>query len=268
MPAVTDIVTALAAAFAAATQASRLQANVTRTDKADGSPVTEGDLAADAAIRSVLARRCPGDAILSEEQPDDRQRLTAKRVWIIDPIDGTKEYLVGRADWAVQVALAEDGVLTLGVLAMPGLGITAVGIPGVGAWEIVDDRRKNLHCASGNNDVMIATTSPRNRPWLEKVQAALPDFSTVLCHSIGVKTWHIIAGKAALYVHAGPLAEWDAAAPAALLLAAGGTATDLAGNPLRFNTASALCPGVVFSRRADHTVLIARLKQGGLGMAE
>lgn len=265
MPAVlatVDIVTALAAAMAAATEATRLQAGVVSRDKPDGSPVTDGDLAADQAIRTVITQRCPADAIFSEERTDDARRLDARRVWIIDPIDGTKEYLAGRPDWAVQVALAIDGRLALGVLAMPALGVTALGVPGMGAWQIIDDRREVLRCATGNDQVLVASASRRNRPGLEKVQAALPELTTLHIYSIGVKVWNIIAGKAALFVHTKPLAEWDAAAPAALLLAAGGHATDLSGAPLRFNQPGGRCPGAVFSRRADHAALVARLAEG------
>lgn len=264
MLATVDIVTALAAALAAATAASRLQAGVASRDKPDGSPVTDGDLAADLAIRTVISERRPGDAIFSEERTDDPSRLGARRVWIIDPIDGTREYLAGRPDWAVQVALAIDGHLALGVLAMPGLGVTALGVPGMGAWQIIDDRREPLCCAEGNADMLVASSSRRNRSGLEKVQAALPEFTTRHIHSIGVKAWAIINGDAALYVHTKLLAEWDAAAPAALLLAAGGRATDLAGAALRFNSVSGRCPGVVFSRRHDHDSLIARLAAGGV----
>lgn len=266
MLATVDIVTALAAALAAATEASRLQAGVASRDKPDGSPVTDGDLAADQAIRTVINHRCPGDTIFSEERTDDPRRLGARRVWIIDPIDGTKEYLAGRPDWAVQVALAIDGHLVLGVLAMPGLGVTALGVPGMGAWQIIDDRREPLHCTQNEERVLVASSSRRNRPGLEKVQAALPEFTTRFVFSIGVKAWHIISGEAALYVHTKPLAEWDAAAPAALLIAAGGRATDLGGTALRFNSATGRCPGVVFSRRPDHDALIARLAAGGVGL--
>jgi 3'-phosphoadenosine 5'-phosphosulfate (PAPS) 3'-phosphatase len=259
---------ALAAATAAADAAARLQSTVTRTTKADGSPVTEGDLAADAAIRAVLAKHRPDDGILSEEVADDGARLAKRRVWIIDPIDGTKEYLAGNDGWAVQVALAIDGRIALGVLALPRLGGLALGIVGQGAWRIQPDgSRTPLVCASGNDDVLIASPSARNRDGQERVRAALPELRTLMIYSIGVKTWRIILGDAGVYTHTRLLAEWDAAAPAALLLAAGGHATDLAGNALRFNQPKPYCPGALYSKRADHADLAKRLADAGVGVS-
>lgn len=267
MPSTYDIVTALGATLAAAEEASRLQHGVTSRNKADGSPVTDGDLAADASIRAVINERSPEDAIFSEEFPDDPSRLHARRVWIIDPIDGTKEYLAGKAEWAVQVALTIDGELILGVLAMPGLGVTILGIPGLGAWNIIDHQRHPLTCAAGNDHVLVSSSSRRNQAGLERVLAALPEFSVSYIFSIGVKSWSIISGATALFVHPKPLAEWDVAAPAAVLLGAGGRATDLSGAALRFNSASGYCPSLVMSRRKDHDSIISRLSAGDVHLA-
>lgn len=259
-----EVSIAIRAAREAGATALQMQGGIEAVDKADGSPVTPGDLAADAIVRQHLTLNFPADAILSEEEADSSNRLTNRRLWIIDPIDGTKDYVAGTSEWAVQVALAVDGTLVLGVLDLPAEGLCLVGVPEHGAWILDTNGQRPLTVDPANLDVLITSKSLRNREAVAKVAAALPEFSSLHATSVGVKIWRMINGHAGLYVHPRPLAEWDAAAPAAVLLAAGGNVTDLTGAPLRFNSPAGRCPGLVYSKRSDHANLITRMAAAGV----
>ncbi|HEX3133894.1 MAG TPA: 3'(2'),5'-bisphosphate nucleotidase CysQ [Planctomycetota bacterium] len=259
-----EVSVAIRAAREAGATALQMQGGIEAVKKADGSLVTPGDLAADAIVRQHLTLNFPADAILSEEEADSGERLSNRRLWIIDPIDGTKDYVAGTGEWAVQVALAVDGTLAVGVLDLPAEGVCLVGVPGHGAWVLDAQGQRPLAIDPANGDVLITSLSKRNRDAVAKVAAALPEFRSLHATSVGVKIWRMISGRAGLYVHPRPLAEWDAAAPAAVLLAAGGNVTDLAGAGLRFNSPLGRCPGLVYSKRADHAALIARMAAAGV----
>ena len=262
-----EVSVALAAAREAGAMAKGLQGAVATRLKEDGSPVSDADLAADAIIRHHLVSHFPADAILSEEAPDAPARLACQRLWIIDPIDGTREYLNGRAEWAVQIALAIGGRLVLGVVGIPGEDLVLVGIPGVGGTVVAPAGASPLAIHHQARDVLISSDSKRNRAGAALVRAALPEFTTLHATSVGIKVWRMLQGRADLYVHPRRIAEWDVAAPAAVLLAAGGGATDLAGGEFRFNAAVPQAAGLVFSTRPDHAALIARLRQAQVGLA-
>jgi 3'-phosphoadenosine 5'-phosphosulfate (PAPS) 3'-phosphatase len=259
-----ELDTAMAAAQAGGAVALAMQGQVTSRTKSDGSPVTDGDLAADAAVRQVLAARRSDDAILSEEMPDDPGRLSARRLWIIDPIDGTKDYLAGAAEWAVQVAVAVDGRLAAAALAIPREGVVIAGGPGLGCWLRDAAGTRPYAAIPCPAPCLITSRSPRNADHVARVRTALPEFAWSPTTSVGVKVWRMLQGVADLFVHPRSIAEWDAAAPAGVLAAAGGTATDLAGAPLVYNSPAGRCPGLIFSTRTDHAALCARLGAAGV----
>lgn len=252
------------AAAAAGAEALRLQATAGRRDKSDGSPVTDGDLAADRIVRETVLGAFPGDALFSEERVDDPVRLANRRVWIVDPIDGTRSYAAGGGEWCVQVGMSIDGRLALGVLDLPARGIQVWAVAGAGGGIADRSGERPLQPVAGVRDILAGGTSERNRPHLAKVLAALPEFTHLPAQSVGVKAAQILLGEADLFVHPRRIAEWDAAAPAAVLAFAGATATDLAGGELAFNTREGRVPGLVFSRRADHQALCARLAAAGI----
>ena len=261
IPADPDLACAIAAARAAGEVALAMQASAGRRTKADGSPVTDGDLAADAAIRRHLP---PGDAILSEEITDDPVRLARSRVWIIDPIDGTRDYAAGEPTWTVQVALVVDGDLRLGVLDMTGLGVRLVGVIGVGTWIDHGDGWQPILADCRHRDCIVASASARNHDSLLRLRACLPEFANETSTSVGLKVWRLLQAGPDLYPHIRDIYEWDAAAPAAVLLAAGGTATDAGGRALPWNTPDAKCRGLLYSTRSDHQAIAARLSAAGL----
>ncbi len=259
-----ELAIASLAARAAGQVALGMQGGISSSAKSDGSPVTPGDLAADQVIRHHLEAHFPDDAILSEEATDSAARLSQQRVWIIDPIDGTKDYVAGGDGWAIQIALAVNGRLVLGILDLPRFGTQLAGLVGRGATIVDRDGSRNLVADPLSRTVMIGSSSVRNAASLMQIRAALPEFAFNSCTSVGVKVHRMLRGEADLYVHGRAIHEWYVAAPAAVLLAAGGTATALDGSELVCNTPDGLCPGLVFSTRPDHQELVRRLRVGGL----
>lgn len=198
---------------------------------------TEAELraAGDAASQELLARRLgderPDDAVLSEEAKDSPARLSASRVWIIDPLDGTREYGEGRADWAVHVALWVDGELAAGAVAIPGEGLvldTVNPLPRPGAAD-------RLRLA-------VSRTRP---PAFVTALAELLDAELVPMGSAGVKATAVLRGQVDAYVHAGGQYEWDSAAPVAVARAAGLYTSRVDGSPLQYNQPDPLLPDLV-----------------------
>lgn len=195
-----------------------------------------GDGAAQEVLARLLAEHRPDDAVLSEEAADDRARLSARRVWIIDPLDGTREFSEPpRDDWAVHVALWEDGDLSAGAVAQPALGTTFH----TGAPPVVPPRTSDR--------VRIAVS--RTRP---------PAFVTALAEEIGaelvpmgsagVKVISVVRDVTDAYVHAGGQYQWDNAAPVAVARAAGLFCSRVDGSELRYNEADLSLPDLLVCR--------------------
>ena len=194
------------------------------------------DQVANAFILTGLAEWRPGDAVLSEESPDDPVRLGQSRCWIIDPLDGTREYAEGRPDWAVHVALAVDGVPKLGAVAVPALGrlFRSDAIVAVEA---------------GRERPVMLVSRTRPPPEVEEI-AALLGAELRPMGSAGAKAMAVVAGEADLYYHAGGQHEWDNCAPAAVALGAGLHASRLDGAPLVYNRPDTLVPDLVIGQPA------------------
>lgn len=191
----------------------RLRANEPDRLAADGH--------SDRLVLAELARRRPSDAVLSEESPDDRARLGARRVWIVDPLDGTKEYRSpGRTDWAVHVALWQDGRLTAATVALPALGeLWATARPAV---------------RPGGPVRRIAVSRTRAPAWVAPVAADL-GAELVPMGSAGAKVAAVLRGQVDAYLHDGGQYEWDSAAPVAVARAAGLHASRVDGTALEYN---------------------------------
>jgi 3'(2'), 5'-bisphosphate nucleotidase len=207
-----------------------------------------GDAAAQRAILTVLTAERPDDAVLSEEAADDTRRLTAGRVWIVDPLDGTREYgEAGRHDWAVHVALWSTGELTAAAVALPALGEVLLTAPA----QVVPAR----------TDRRLRIAVSRTRPPSEAgAVAAVLDAELVPLGSAGYKTVAVVRGEVDAYVHAGGMYQWDSAAPVAVALAAGLTACRMDGSPLVYNDPDPSLPDLVVCRPelADRILAAAR----------
>jgi 3'(2'), 5'-bisphosphate nucleotidase len=197
-----------------------------------------GDRLSHEFLSAELDARRPGDAVLSEEGRDDRARLAADRVWIVDPLDGTREFgEAGRTDWAVHVALWERGALTAGAVALPAQGqVLATTAPPV---------RPPANGSPGPGRPLRVVVS-RTRPpaFLERLSEEM-SVTLVPLGSAGAKAAVVMRGEADAYIHAGGQYEWDSAAPAAVALAAGLHASRLDGSALRYNQPDPVLPDIL-----------------------
>jgi 3'(2'), 5'-bisphosphate nucleotidase len=190
-----------------------------------------GDQIANAFIVEALRINRPADAILSEEESDNAARLSAGRVWIVDPLDGTREYGEARADWAVHVALAVDGVATLGAVALPGLPLTLS----------TDEPLIRPH-HSGKLRMLVS----RTRPAAEAVAVAEALGAELIpMGSAGAKAMAVVRGEADIYLHSGGQYEWDSCAPVAVARAAGLHTSRMDGSPLRYNQPDTMLPDLL-----------------------
>ena len=190
-----------------------------------------GDRTANAFIMEALATNRPDDAILSEEEKDNPERLKASRVWIVDPLDGTREYGEGRTDWAVHVALSIDGAPAIGAVALPGFPLTlCTGEPPV------------VPANPGKLRMLVS----RTRPAAEAVAVAEAlDADLVPMGSAGAKAMAVVQGDADIYLHTGGQYEWDNCAPAAVARAAGLHVSRADGSPLVYNAANPYLPDLL-----------------------
>ena len=196
----------------------------------------EGDIAGHRYIMDALTEARPDDVILSEEAADNRRRLSAERVWIIDPIDGTNEFAEPpRYDWAIHIALWEKGKLTVGSVALPTLGITFDADPA----PIVPP--------STRERPLLVTSRTRNPYCAVKVANAL-GCDVARLGSAGAKAMAVVMGEADIYVHDGGMYQWDSAAPSAVAAAAGLHVSRTDGSPLIYNEESLWLPDFLVCR--------------------
>lgn len=206
----------------------------------------EGDRRAHDFLASRLAEERPDDALLSEEGADDPRRLTADRVWIVDPLDGTREFgEAGRVDWAVHVALWQAGDLIAGAVALPAQSSTfSTAEPGV------------LPHATGLLRLVVSRSRPA--PLVARVAQRL-GAELVPLGSAGAKAMSVLQGHSDAYVHAGGMYEWDSAAPVAVARAAGLHTSRLDGTPLLYNQPDPYLPDLVVCRPELASVLLTAI---------
>ena len=204
-----------------------------------------GDAAANAMLMRELRAARPADAILSEEEKDHAARLSHSRVWIVDPLDGTREYGEGRGDWAVHVALAVDGTASVGAVALPGLGVT-----------LTSQDPLPLPPANDPPKMLVSRTRPAAEALFvaERLGAEL-----LAMGSAGAKAMAVVRGEADIYLHTGGQYEWDNCAPAAVAQAAGLHVSRVDGSPLRYNRPDTYLPDLLICRPelADEALRLA-----------
>jgi 3'(2'), 5'-bisphosphate nucleotidase len=200
-----------------------------------------GGAAGDAQANELLLRRLaelrPDDAVLSEESADDKSRLETSRVWIIDPLDGTREFgEPPRTDWAVHVALTVDGAPVAGAVALPADGLVLhTGEPPALAAPV-----------DGSPRLAVSRTRPPSctQALVDRLGARL-----VAMGSAGAKAMAIVRGEVDVYAHSGGQFEWDSCAPVAVAAAAGLHASRLDGSPLTYNSPDPYLPDLLICRR-------------------
>ena len=210
-----------------------------------------GDRLAHDFLTAELAARRPGDVVLSEEGADNPARLNAERVWIVDPLDGTREFgEPGRTDWAVHVALWEDGDLVAGAVALPAQDqvlSTAEPPPPRPGGE-----------APGKIRIVVSRSRP---PAFVRNISGLIDAELVPLGSAGAKVAAVINGEVDAYVHGGGFYEWDTAAPVAVARVAGLHASRIDGSDLAYNQADLLMPDILVCRPAIAGVLLQAIRE-------
>ena len=190
-----------------------------------------GDATANAWLMAALQALRPEDGVLSEERIDDLARLDKRRVWIVDPLDGTKEYSEGREDWAVHVALSIDGHAALGAVALPAQGKT-----------LRSDQPPAPPARPERPRLLVSRTRPP--PECSRLAERL-GAELVPMGSAGAKAMAVVLGQGDIYFHTGGQHQWDNAAPVAVALGAGLVATRVDGSPCRYNERDTLLPDLL-----------------------
>lgn len=235
-----------------AVQLAAAAGGILRTARAsrlvDGKPLGEaGDVTANAFLMHALRFQRPADGLLSEEATDDKARLEKSRVWIIDPVDGTREYGEERPDWAVHVGLAIDGVATIGAVALPDLKL------------ILDSQAPPPLAAMAETPRMLVS---RSRPAAEAVDVAEKlGFELVAMGSAGAKAMAVVRGEAEVYLHTGGQYEWDSCAPVAVAQAAGLHVSRVDGSPMRYNQEDVYLPDLLICRKELADQVLARVAE-------
>jgi len=229
---------------------------------------TEEVTAADREANDLIVRRLvnefPDDGILAEESKDTERRLEKERVWLIDPMDGTKNFIQRDGDFAVQIGLALDGQVVAGVVYQPERDKLYRASLGDGAWIENKDtapRRMSVSTRTNAREMVLASSRSHRSPRMERVVNLIGFKSEVRRGSVGVKIGLITEQQADLYLHLSPSTkQWDTCAPEIILHEAGGRLTDLFGQPLRYNGVRIdNRNGIVATNGAAHEMVIEKL---------
>lgn len=208
-----------------------------------------GDAVANAFLMRAIAEQRPEDGVLSEESADTAERLGKERVWIIDPVDGTREYGERRCDWAVHVGLAIGGRPVVGAVALP-------GVPQV----LRSDRIETLPPVPERLRMVVSRTRPGAD---SKAVAEALGAELVPMGSAGAKAMAVIRGEADIYLHSGGQYEWDNCAPAAVALAHGLHASRVDGSPLVYNKPDVSLPDLLVCRKEHAARVLALVAEIG-----
>ena len=204
-----------------------------------------GDQTANQFLIHALAEQRPDDGLLSEESKDTKERLTKSRVWIIDPVDGTREYGEGRSDWAVHVAMAVDGIPLIAAVALPGLDLV-----------LRTDQPQPVAPPPEKLRMVVS----RSRPAGEAIAVAdALDAELIPMGSAGAKAMAVVRGEADIYLHTGGQYEWDSCAPAAVASAYGLHISRIDGSPLVYNQADVYMPDLLICRKEHAAMVLALL---------
>lgn len=227
-------------------------------------PVTAADRAANELLVGRLGQAFPGDGILSEELPDNGSRLTHERVWMIDPMDGTRQFVDRIDEFSVQIGLTIDGVPRLGVVHHAARDRMFYGVSGLGAFveEKWSTRRLRVDPERAPEKMVSAMSRSHSLPVVNRILERLGVRRVIQSGSVGLKMGMLAEGAAHLYLHpAQRTSIWDTCGPEAILRAAGGTVTDINGDPLRYTDTSIrnLC-GIVASNGENHPRIIESIR--------
>ncbi|WP_439534146.1 3'(2'),5'-bisphosphate nucleotidase CysQ [Polymorphobacter sp.] len=224
-------------------------------EKSVGNPVSRADIAVDDYLRQTLASERPDDGWLSEETADTPARLTRPRLWVIDPIDGTRDFVRGRTGWAVSLALVENGRPIVAALAAPARDQLYTAVAGLGAR--LNGQPITMDSAPAGLRLPIDAQSLNASFW----PAPWPDGSIVeKPNSLALRMAKVAAGEADAWLEGRTINEWDVAASALIVTEAGGTVTDRHGAPLVFNKPDPVIQGLATATAGRHPLVLRYLQ--------
>jgi 3'(2'), 5'-bisphosphate nucleotidase len=228
--------------------------------KAPGDPVTAADKAANELIVEHLHKTFPGEAVLAEESVDDLTRLGRDVVWMVDPLDGTKEFISRNGEFSAMIGMIEDGKPVLGAVMQPSAARLYSGAVGLGAWmsENGHDRAIRVSTIENFAEMRIVASRSHFEASVDRLRQHLGIDKLIRSGSVGLKCGLIARGDCEIYVHPSSHTKlWDSCAPAALLAAAGGIMTDVHGEPIVYSSKELrLRKGLVASNGRVHDRLI------------
>ena len=227
-------------------------------------PVTLADRIANDLIVNALRKEFPDDGILAEESVDTDRRLAKRRVWMIDPLDGTNGFIDGNGDFAVQIGLAQDGEAVVGVVYQPLTGVLYRAARGHGTWierPGMDVEQAQVSSQHELKEMRLAASRSHRSPRMDRVVKAIGVKQEVRRGSVGIKVGLIIEQQCDLYVHLSPRTkQWDTCAPQIVLSEAGGRLTDLFGGEVSYNAAEVQnLNGLVATNGSAHAQVISAL---------
>lgn len=228
--------------------------------KGQAGPVTEADKRANALIIERLARQFPRDVIVAEESPLPEGPLDHARVWYVDPLDGTKEFIAKNGEFSVMIGLAVQGRAHLGAVYQPTAQVLYLGVSDYAAWIDSHGQRTTMHVSSTQRpqDLRLAVSRSHRHPLLDAIRQKTGIAQEIRHGSVGLKIGLIATQRADVYIEPGPYTcAWDACAPEAILRGAGGRFTDLFGHPLQYGASGFRnTHGIVATNGACHDWLI------------
>ena len=230
--------------------------------KAGDEPVTAADRAADSLIADGLRAAFPDDGRLTEEAEDDLSRLNKERVWIVDPLDGTAEFISETGEFSVQIALTLAGEAVLGVVYQPAKGRLFHAVQGQGAYQVHEGKTTRLHVSAQSDPAQMCLVASRSHysPFVDLARQALGIDKVNRIGSVGLKVGLVARAACDLYLATTVSKEWDLCAPHALLLEAGGVLTNLCGESLVYNKRDVTeCTGLIASNGLAHAQIVETL---------
>ena len=231
--------------------------------KGVGDPVTEADKKANGLIVEKLLKEFPRDGVIAEESPGENHDAPSGRIWYVDPLDGTKEFIRKNGEFSVMIGLAIQGHSCLGVVYRPDQDLLFSGIVNQGAW--VEDRGQkhilSLENSSGRKGLRLAVSRSHRHKQMDEIEKRVGITEVIPSGSVGLKVGLITRGLADLYIEPGPFTSlWDSCAPESLIRGAGGKFTDILGAPLFYGTKQMKNKkGLVASRGDIHEDIIQAL---------
>ena len=224
-----------------------------------------GDQSADGLLQGLVRGRYPDDGILSEETADSPERLAKRRCWIVDPLDGTREFSELREDWAVHVALTIDNACALAAVALPSLDsvIWGIALPGRERAGVVGPVRLAPGSVAGPAAPRIVVSRSHTPPWVETFGRTIGAAPLIPCGSAGFKVAKLLIGDADVYVHKKGLKEWDTCAPETVARALGWWVGKLRGEEHRYNQPSPFNHELVVCRPAQRERVLAAVRDCG-----